>query len=130
MQFKFILLRIAAFYVDMILINIVTALAYRLLTLSDLIKSCLPYTVTLLMIFIVYFLLIEKLFMFSVGKKLCGLKVISESDTMTWKQAIIRSASRIIPFESLFYFTGSHGLTYHDKVSKTKVIRVKNKQTS
>jgi hypothetical protein len=39
---------------------------------------------------------------------------------ITWKDAFIRSASRLVPFETL---TGFGGYPWHDEWSKTRVIQ-------
>ena len=61
----------------------------------------------------------------TIGKLITGSKVIKEEGSpITWKDALMRSLARIVPFEP---FSALGGYPWHDKWTKTKVIKSKNK---
>lgn len=61
----------------------------------------------------------------SVGKLITRTKVVKEDGSeISWKDAFVRSLCRIIPFEP---FTGFGGYPLHDRISRTKVIKVTKK---
>jgi uncharacterized RDD family membrane protein YckC len=59
----------------------------------------------------------------SVGKLITRTKVVRDDGSeISWKDALIRSLCRMIPFEPL---TAFGGYPLHDRLSHTKVIRIK-----
>lgn len=59
----------------------------------------------------------------SVGKLITRTKVVRDDESeITWKDAVIRTLCRLIPFEP---FTAFGGYPLHDKLSHTKVIRIR-----
>ena len=57
----------------------------------------------------------------SLGKLITGTVAIRDDGaTITWKDAFMRSLCRIIPFEM---FSGLSGYPWHDKLSKTIVVK-------
>ncbi|BDD08255.1 hypothetical protein FUAX_06870 [Fulvitalea axinellae] len=61
----------------------------------------------------------------TMGKLITGTKAVGEEgEPLTWKMAFIRSLVRFVPFEA-FSFLGEQG--FHDKWSKTEVVRTKRK---
>jgi uncharacterized RDD family membrane protein YckC len=71
---------------------------------------------------LIYYTIIEYLTGKSVGKYFTKTKVIDLNGNLpNFKKVLIRSFSRIIPFEA-FTFLGKEGSGLHDKLSKTRVI--------
>jgi uncharacterized RDD family membrane protein YckC len=59
----------------------------------------------------------------SVGKLVTRTKVVNDDGSeISWKNALVRSLCRIIPFEA---FTGFGAYPLHDRISHTKVIKIK-----
>lgn len=80
----------------------------------------LGFIVTILL----YYILFEKFTNGrSVGKYVTGTKVVSnDGNRLSWKQVLLRSLIRFIPFEPLSAFTGS---PWHDQWTQTRVIKIK-----
>ncbi len=69
-----------------------------------------------------YYLILELIFQATIGKALTKTTVISiTGNHPRFKNLLIRSISRFIPFEAYSYINSEVGL--HDKLSKTRVIR-------
>ncbi|MEO0404678.1 MAG: RDD family protein [Bacteroidota bacterium] len=126
-------LRFANFIVDRILVEIFAAIIYVILglTISDEILDfwlsedpvSTLWTILIGFVFTVaYYTLFE--FQFggkTIGKMLTKTRAVKEDGgPITFKDALIRSLCRVIPFEP-FSFFGDNG--WHDSLSKTKVIR-------
>lgn len=61
----------------------------------------------------------------SIGKLITRTKAVKEDESeISWKNALVRSLCRIIPFEPFSAFGGS---PWHDQWSHTKVIKVTKK---
>ncbi len=60
----------------------------------------------------------------TLGKLITGTRAVQDDtyEPITWKQAILRSLSRFVPFEALSGF-GGHPL--HDRWTKTCVIKIR-----
>jgi uncharacterized RDD family membrane protein YckC len=77
----------------------------------------------LLPVFWAYYVVCEYLFQRTLGKLLTRTKVVSESDAKpTFKQIVIRTLCRSIPFDSMSFLTTSIGV--HDRLSDTKVVEL------
>lgn len=74
--------------------------------------------------YLIYYTLCEKLFKgYTLGKIITGTRAIREDGTeLTFKDAFLRSASRLVPFE---VFSGFSTLTWHDSWTKTMVVKVR-----
>lgn len=60
----------------------------------------------------------------TVGKIITGSKAVKEDgDTFTWNDALMRSLSRMVPFEP---FSALDGHPWHDRWTKTKVVKSKS----
>lgn len=76
-------------------------------------------------IVILYYTIIETLTGRSIGKYITKTKVVThEGLKPTFENILIRSLSRVIPFDS-FSFLGTEGKGWHDSISKTYVVDVK-----
>lgn len=72
--------------------------------------------------YIVYYTVSEKLFKgYTLGKLLTGTRAIrQDGKELTFKDALLRSLSRCVPFE---VFSGFSTLAWHDQWTKTMVIK-------
>ncbi len=74
-------------------------------------------------VFFFYYFLFEGSYGRTLGKLITGTKVIDENGQIPSASAIlIRTLSRLIPFEA-FSFLGSKPLGWHDRFSKTYVVK-------
>lgn len=71
---------------------------------------------------VIYYTLIEGLFKGrTLGKLFTGTKAVKEDGSpITWKDALLRSLCRLVPFEP---FSAFGGQPWHDKWTKTVVIK-------
>ena len=74
--------------------------------------------------YVFYYTLCEKLFRgYTLGKLISGTRAIrQDGNELTVKDALLRSLSRIVPFEP---FSGFNTLTWHDSWTKTMVIQTR-----
>ncbi len=74
--------------------------------------------------YIVYYTLCEKLFKgYTLGKLITGTKAIrQDGQELTFKDALLRSLSRCVPFE---VFSGFSTLTWHDSWTDTMVVKAR-----
>lgn len=72
--------------------------------------------------YLIYYTLCEKLFRgYTLGKLVTGSRAIrQDGKELTFKDALLRSLSRLVPFE---VFSGFNTLTWHDSWTKTMVIK-------
>ncbi|MBL0145337.1 MAG: RDD family protein [Chitinophagaceae bacterium] len=72
--------------------------------------------------YIIYYTLCEKLFKgYTLGKIITGSRAIrQDGDELSFKDALLRSLSRCVPFE---VFSGFNTLTWHDSWTDTMVIK-------
>src|SRR5436190_22374580 len=72
--------------------------------------------------YIIYHTICEKLFRgYTLGKLITGTRAIRQDGReLTFKDAILRSLSRLVPFEQ---FSGFNTLTWHDSWTDTMVIK-------
>ncbi|MBL0183782.1 MAG: RDD family protein [Chitinophagaceae bacterium] len=74
--------------------------------------------------YVVYYTLCEKLFKgYTLGKIITGTKAIrQDGNELTFKDALLRSLSRCVPFEVL---SGFSTLTWHDSWTDTMVVKAR-----
>ncbi|MBK8496627.1 MAG: RDD family protein [Chitinophagaceae bacterium] len=74
--------------------------------------------------YIVYYTICEKLFRgYTLGKLITGTRAIrQDGNELTFKDALLRSLSRLVPFE---VFSGFNTLTWHDSWTETMVIKAR-----
>jgi uncharacterized RDD family membrane protein YckC len=72
--------------------------------------------------YLVYYTFCEKVFKgYTLGKLITGTKAIrNDGSELTFKDAILRSLSRIVPFEA---FSALGGRPWHDTWTKTRVVK-------
>jgi len=93
-------------------------------------ESRMSFSILLLTLFIgyfnylIYYTLCEKLFKgYTLGKLITGTRAIrQDGGELTFKNAFLRSLSRLVPFE---VFSGFSTLTWHDSWTDTMVIKTK-----
>jgi uncharacterized RDD family membrane protein YckC len=74
--------------------------------------------------YLVYYTICEKLFRgYTLGKLITGTRAIrQDGNELTFKDALLRSLSRLVPFE---VFSGFNTLTWHDSWTDTMVIKAR-----
>lgn len=74
--------------------------------------------------YIIYYTLCEKLFKgYTLGKLITGTRAIrQDGGELTFKDALLRSLSRCVPFE---VFSGFSTLTWHDSWTDTMVVKAR-----
>ena len=72
--------------------------------------------------YVIYYTICEKLFRgYTLGKLITGTRAIrQDGNELTFKDALLRSLSRCVPFE---VFSGFNTLTWHDSWTDTMVIK-------
>ena len=72
--------------------------------------------------YLIYYTICEKAFKgYTLGKLITGTRAIREDgNELTFKDALLRSLSRLVPFEA---FSAFGGYPWHDSWTKTKVIK-------
>ncbi|MGY4514974.1 RDD family protein [Lysobacter sp. HA18] len=74
-------------------------------------------------VFVLYWTLFEALFGRTVGKFICGTRVVTEAGTgPSFGQALGRTLSRMIPFEAFSVLFSEDATGWHDSIAKTKVV--------
>jgi|TARA_B110000908_G_C10257715_1_gene456787 uncharacterized RDD family membrane protein YckC len=122
-----VLKRIIAFYIDSFISVILSLIIYyvynnSLVDFNDLNQTRIIGTLQLIVL-ITYYIIIEYKFNTTFGKKVMGLKVlflISKEEKL--KAMIIRTLSRLIPFDIISFTFNNKGNLWHDSLSKTKVV--------
>ena len=74
--------------------------------------------------YLIYYTICEKLFKgYTLGKLITGTRAIrQDGGELTFKNALLRSLSRLVPFE---VFSGFSSLTWHDQWTDTMVVKVR-----
>jgi uncharacterized RDD family membrane protein YckC len=121
-----IIKRVIAFYIDALLSAILSLLIYYLynssINLNDLSQAKILAMLQSI-ILIINYLIAEYKFNTTLGKKIMGLKVVFFAPKEEkLKATIIRTLSRLIPFDILSFSLNSKGYLWHDSLSKTKVV--------
>lgn len=121
--------RIIAFYIDAILSAILSLLILFVYNKSLINFNDFPQAKILAIyqtiIFIIYYFITEYKFNKTLGKKIMGLEVIFfVPKNKKLNATIIRTLSRLIPFDILSFSLNNKGYLWHDSLSKTKVVTV------
>lgn len=80
---------------------------------------------------VAYYTLMEGLFGLTLGKWITGTRVVDEhGGPPTWRQALLRSLARLIPFEAFSVLLSEDGATrgWHDRLPRTRVVLRKSLQ--
>jgi len=121
-----ILMRVGVSYLTSMLVGVIIAAIYSDgYYVGTGLNAVLVLSVTLLFIFnyIFYYTICEKFFNgVTLGKLITGTKAVRTDGTaLTLKDALLRSLSRIVPFEALSGF----GTPWHDSWTNTTVIKTR-----
>ena len=75
--------------------------------------------------YFIYYSFCEKVFSgYTLGKLVTGTRAVREDGSeLTWKDAILRSLSRLVPFEALSIWIS--GALWHDTWTKTMVVKTR-----
>lgn len=93
------------------------------LSQSDDTWALLPFAYCVVIVnYVVYYTICEKAFKgYTLGKLITGTRAIREDgNELTFKNALLRSLSRLVPFE---VFSAFGGYPWHDSWTKTRVIK-------
>jgi uncharacterized RDD family membrane protein YckC len=125
-----IIKRVVAFYIDAFISATSSLLIYYFYSDNAINFSDLSQAKILAMlqsiILIIYYLITEYKFNTTLGKKIMRLEVVFfTSKEEKLKTTIIRTISRLIPFDILSFILNNNGDLWHDSLSKTKVISKK-----
>ncbi|HSD15701.1 MAG TPA: RDD family protein [Thermomonas sp.] len=72
-----------------------------------------------------YYIVMEGLFGLTIGKWITGTRVVDDSGgPPTWRQAVLRSLARLIPFEPFSVLFSDDGAArgWHDSLPRTRVV--------
>jgi uncharacterized RDD family membrane protein YckC len=101
-----------------------TPLAYDYLDKSD--ESDLKTRLIVLIILLLYYTITELTFKKTFGKMLTQTHVIRKDGMpLTFKNCLLRSLSRIVPFEAISVFV-NNGVMWHDNWTDTYVVKDRN----
>lgn len=107
--------RLASYLIDYAAVVCIAAVAIRQLEISaDEVKAVLAGC------YFAYFFLLEGAIGRTLGKLLMSTKVLRlDGSPIDWNDAVLRSLSRLVPFEPLSYKDGSF---WHDRWTGTRVV--------
>ncbi len=75
----------------------------------------------------VYYFSMEFIFKTTIGKIITRTKVVGENnEEIKFKNILIKTLVRFIPFEGISVIFNDDNLTLHDTLSKTKLIKINN----
>lgn len=75
--------------------------------------------------FLAYYIVMEGLFGLTIGKWITGTRVVDErGGPPTWRQVVLRSLARLIPFEAFSLLFSEDGVArgWHDRLPRTRVV--------
>lgn len=76
-------------------------------------------------VLLTYYIVMEGMFGLTIGKLITGTRVVDEQGgPPTWRQAVLRSLARLIPFEPFSVLFGDDGVArgWHDSLPRTRVV--------
>ena len=117
-------IRFANYLIDIIVFYILSiGVAFALASVLPLTDKVVAYLVSYIL-YVLYYTIIEGATQGrSVGKMLTGCTAIKEDNTtFTFYDALMRSLSRIVPFEP---FSAFGGHPWHDRWTNTKVVKMR-----
>ncbi|GAB2514665.1 RDD family protein [Lysobacter humi (ex Lee et al. 2017)] len=92
---------------------------------EDAVQGARAYAVSI-PVFLLYWTLFEAIFGRTVGKFICGTRVVTEKGgAPSFGQALGRTCSRMIPFEAFSVLFSEDGTGWHDTIPKTRVVRAR-----
>jgi len=122
--------RFINFLIDFMCFMLITTVIFLILRRyfdASIIESGYSNRLLSILIYLTYYTVFESVLGTTPGKLITKTKVVQKNaTTISFSTAIIRSFSRIIPFEPISIFFNANKLSWHDKFSNTKVIKVKS----
>lgn len=134
---NYLIRRFFSFYIDMTIICIISIIVYvvsQLLAGTSLsfIKNPLRENLVIiqLLVYLFYFILSDYFFYRTLGKKLLKFKIIGyqSNGKLRLKQVLIRNLIKLIPIEPFSIILNEEYRMWHDMVSKTTVVDIRNKK--
>ena len=118
--------RIGSYLIDLVVLIL---LNFPLAVLAGKISAYLPsnYILVFTPVWMLYFFLMEWLLKGTVGKKIVGIRIITDGDnkSVTVFQYFVRSAIKMIPVINIILFFNEKRKGCHDFVAKTIVVETK-----
>ncbi|UIR57915.1 RDD family protein [Sphingobacterium sp. SRCM116780] len=118
--------RIGSYFIDLVVLIL---LNFPLATLTTRFKDYLPenYFLVFLPVWALYFFLMEWLLKGTLGKKICGIKIVSDTEgkSVTIFQYLIRSIIKTIPIINMILFFNDKRKGCHDFAANTIVVETK-----
>lgn len=119
--------RFLAFYIDFFFTAFLSLLLYFIFSSLYINIPYIEYGYSYIyLIFFIYIFICEFLFKKTIGKKICGLKVVFSGTKYFGCFILLRTISRLIPFEPFSVFMNTNQIMWHDRFSKTQVVLNKN----
>jgi len=83
--------------------------------------------VVIMMVALFYYVPFEAFWGRTIGKLITGTKAVNHNgDSLTFWKAVGRTLCRFIPFEAFTFLSGRRPEGWHDRITKTKVVSVRN----
>ena len=121
-------IRFVNFIVDLIVFAIIAStLLFIIHSTTDLYndENRVANRIFSLLIYFLYYLIFETLLKTTPGKLVTKSRIVEENgETPTNSSIALRSILRLIPFEPLSIFFSKNKSCWHDRFSKTKIIRI------
>ncbi len=122
--------RFINFLIDFLCFMLITTVIFLILGRyidATIIESEYSNRLLSILIYLTYYTAFESVLSATPGKLITKTKVVEKNTTsISFTTAVIRSFSRLIPFEPISIFFSANKLSWHDKFSNTKVIKVKS----
>jgi uncharacterized RDD family membrane protein YckC len=114
---------LTGYVIALILLEVAPDLLYDI-AYGDKVSEFLFTYIVSLFNYLLYYTLCEKLFKgYTLGKLISGTRAIrQDGGELSFKDAFLRSLSRLVPFE---VFSGFSELTWHDQWTKTMVVKAR-----
>ena len=107
--------RIIAYFIDGIIINLLSVPIYIYIVSEKLIP--IYGFISQILLFILYFYILETFYNKTIGKSIMRLIIIREKRSDT----LVRTLCRLIPFDTISFLFNNQKALWHDTISKTTV---------
>ena len=118
-------IRILNFFLDSFFVNVIVSTIT--IIFIKILNVRLSFFLTFGIVWFLYYFIFESIFERTLGKIITKSKVVLIEDRKKkYGYILVRTISRLIPFEPLSIFFNSDYIMWHDKLSKTRVINNKS----
>ncbi len=117
-------------FIFTLIFGLVLGIILTLLHSTELLHEINNNVLGIVILFLYYFPQ-EALFGKTLGKRIIGTQVLNaDGSTLSAKRALYRTLCRLIPFDALSFLDGDRPRGWHDTISKTIVISIKESNSS